>query len=106
MRPAYSILSAGFIFLGVQLPAQESGTVIAPASGSVEIEDIVIVRRAALGAVKAADLTNMRVNLRLSAAWEKRERGSFDHLVRLHSLSPIGDDTATAQDFRTPAGAR
>lgn len=93
MRLATLILSAGFILLVVQLPAQESGTIIAPASGGVEIEDIVIVRRTSLGAVKSADLTNMRIDLRLLAAWEKQESDSFDHLVRLHSLSPIEDDS-------------
>lgn len=65
---------------------------IAPASGGVELAEIRIVRWTALDAVKEADLTNMHIELWFSSAW-KKEDNQLAHLVRLHSLSAIEDDT-------------
>jgi len=48
--------------IGSTARAQET-TRIAPASGGVEFDEIHIVRRVALGAVKEADLTNMQLGL-------------------------------------------
>lgn len=76
--------------LAQRLLGNSTGTIIAPPSGGVEIEEITIVRRKTLGAVKEADLTKMQVLLQPTAAWEGRPD---HHLVRLHSLSPIKDDT-------------
>jgi hypothetical protein len=71
--------------------AQE-GTRIAPASDGVEIEELHIVRWSALGAVKGADLTNMRLGLWFSADWKASDADS-PPLIHLQELSTIRDDT-------------
>ena len=63
---------------------------IAPASGGAEVEEIKIIRWSALGAVKRADLTNMRLKLWFPATWK---RVCDHHLVHILSLDPIKDDT-------------
>jgi hypothetical protein len=94
MRRVSSLLSVVFVALGASLPAQESDRkVIAPTSGGVDIERIMIVRQAARGAVKAADLTNMQIELRLMGDWKNQDLDSFDHLVWLRSLDPVEDNT-------------
>src|ERR1700722_6631016 len=71
--------------------AQER-TRIAPASDGVEIEELHIVRRSALGAVKGADLTNMQLGLWFSADWMVPNGGS-PPLIHIQELSVIKDDT-------------
>lgn len=82
------------LFLGSSaLPACADDAVrIAPASDGVEIEEVHIVRRSALGVVKGADLTNMRLSLWFSAEWEG-DTGREPMLVHLRELSAIEDDT-------------
>ncbi|HSQ55951.1 MAG TPA: hypothetical protein VLM40_09395, partial [Gemmata sp.] len=67
-------------------------TRIAPASNGVEIDEIYIARRTALGAVKEADLTNMQLGLWFSADWEAKD-GRSTPLIHLQELSAIEDDT-------------
>ena len=71
--------------------AQER-TRIAPASNGVEIEEIQIVRRSALGTVKGANLTNMQLGLWFAANWKEKE-GDSPPLIHLQELSTIEDDT-------------
>lgn len=71
--------------------AQEP-TRIAPASNRVEIDDIHVERRAARGAAKGADLTNMRLKLWFAADW-KTPDGSSSPLIHIQELAPIEDDT-------------
>ena len=71
--------------------AQET-TRIAPASGGVEFEEIRIVRWAALGAVKEADVTNMQLGLWFAADWNPTDYRS-PALIHLQSLSAVEDDT-------------
>src|SRR5436190_6407277 len=78
--------------LGDRSAQADEGVRIAPASGGVEIEEIEIVRRTALGAVKEADLINMRLKLWFPAVW-KRTDNDFHYLIRFQSLSPIQDIT-------------
>jgi hypothetical protein len=74
-------------------PALAQGTTrIAPASNGVEIEELYVVRQSALGAVKDADLTNMRLRLWFSADWEAKD-GRSPPLIQLQELSAIEDDT-------------
>ncbi|MBX9583551.1 MAG: hypothetical protein K2X87_24885 [Gemmataceae bacterium] len=73
--------------------AQAQGkTRIAPASNGVEIEEIHVVRRVALDAVKEADLTNMQLGLWFSADWEAKN-GRSPPLIHLQELSAVEDDT-------------
>ena len=60
---------------------------IAPASGGVELDEIQIARRTALGAVKEADLTNMSVSLWFAAPW-KDQNFSSPYLIHLKALKP------------------
>jgi hypothetical protein len=80
-------------FAGSSLAADKEERVrIAPASGGVELDEINIVRRTALGAVKTADLTNMEITLWFASVWKKKVRdGHF--LVHMKALEPIEDDT-------------
>lgn len=71
--------------------AQET-TRIAPASNGVEIEELHIVRRSALDAVKKADMTNMQLRLWFSADWEAKD-GRSPPLIHLQELKAIEDDT-------------
>jgi hypothetical protein len=71
--------------------AQETIRIV-PASGGVELEEIHIVRRTALGAVKEADLTNMQLGLWFAGDWEAKEHDS-PPLIHLQSLSAVEDDT-------------
>src|SRR5712692_1599897 len=92
-----SLLACGPFFLSHQLLAQKPAQApernrIAPASGGVEIEEIKMTRWTALNAVKEADLTNMQLKLWFPATWNRREH-AFPHLIHLHSLSSIEDDT-------------
>jgi hypothetical protein len=98
MRPLFVVvLVFASLFLFSQLLADRTAQAqemmrIAPASDGVELEEIRIVRQAALGAVKEADLTNMVLKLWFPATW-KREEDLFHHLIHLKSLSAIEDDT-------------
>ncbi len=65
---------------------------VAPSSGGVELDEIYVVRWTALGAVKAADLTNMKIGLLFAAKWEPTDTYS-PPLIHLQALSPIEDDT-------------
>jgi len=77
--------------IGSTARAQET-TRIAPASGGVEFDEIHIVRRVALGAVKEADLTNMQLGLWFAADWEPKDNRS-PPLIHVQSLSAVEDDT-------------
>jgi len=67
---------------------------ITPASGGVELEEINIVRRTALGAVAGADLTNMELKLYFPAVWTRQERvENANYLIHFESLTNIEDDT-------------
>jgi len=70
----------------------EDTTRIAPASNGVEVEELHIARRSALGAVKGADLTHMELGLWFSADWMPTD-GRSPPLIHLQELSPIEDDT-------------
>ena len=73
--------------------AQADETVrIAASSGGVELDEIHINRRAALGAVKKADLTNMQLGLWFAADWELKSN-RFPPLIHLQALSAVEDDT-------------
>ena len=65
---------------------------IAPASGGVELDEIQIARRTALGAVKDADITNMSVSLWFTPQW-KDQNFSSPYLIHLKELKPVTDDT-------------
>jgi hypothetical protein len=65
---------------------------IAPASGGVELNEIHIARRSALGAARGADITNMQLGLCFAADWGPHDVGS-PPLIHIQSLSPIEDDT-------------
>ena len=91
----------GLMFGGLIPPCQSSfertalaqeRTRIAPASNGVEIEEIQIVRRSALGTVKGANLTNMQLGLWFAANWKEKE-GDSPPLIHLQELSTIEDDT-------------
>jgi len=56
----------------------------------VELDEIHIVRRTALGAVKEADLTNMQLGLWFAADWEPKDALP---LIHIQSLSAVEDDT-------------
>ena len=90
------LMFSGLIPLCSVLPgpaarAQDT-TRIAPASNGVEVEELHIVRRSALGAVKGADLTHMQLGLWFAADW-KAPDGHSPPLVHLQELGPIEDDT-------------
>lgn len=65
---------------------------IAPASNGVELDDIHVERRAARGAARGADLTNMRLKLWFAAEWQTPDGGS-PPLVHIQELAPVEDDT-------------
>src|SRR5713226_8407451 len=100
MHPTLAnVLVCGMCFLSHQLLTQTAAQAperngIAPASGGVEIEEIRIIRRTALDAVIGADITNMQLQLLFPSTWKKTgETGFPHHLIRLHSLSSVEDDT-------------
>jgi hypothetical protein len=94
-----NLLVCGMCFLSNQLLTQTPAQTpernrIAPASGGVEIQEIQITRRTALNAVREADITNMQLQLMFPSTWKKTGEAGFPHhLIRLHSLSSIEDDT-------------